>query len=77
MEVEEYQKGKRSSQLSKESLDFLTKICHRTAPHRILFHQILLPEHHPHTSYKICVHLRETKEGEKGTVISVNAGNLL
>ena len=62
MEVEENQQCTRSSQLSKESLDFLKKICHRMAPHRKPFHQILLLEHYPHTSYKICVHLREKKE---------------
>ena len=65
MEVEDCQRGKPSSQLSKESMDFLKKICHRMAPHRKPFHQILLLEHHPHTSYKICVHLREKKKERK------------
>ena len=79
MEVEENQKCTRSSELSKESLDFLEKICHRMAPHRKPSHQILLLEHHPHTSYKICVHLRKKRRernntSEKMKYICLNCG---
>ena len=67
MEVEGNPKGTRSSKLSKETMDFLKKICHRMAPHQKPFHQIRLPEHHPHTSYKICVHLREERRERNNT----------
>ena len=67
MEVEGKAKGTRSSELSKELKDFLKKFCHRMAPHRRLFHQIRLLEHHPHTSYKICVHLREKRRDRTNT----------
>ena len=53
-------------------MDFLKKICHRMAPHQKPFHQIRLPEHHPHTSYKICVHLREERRERNNTSEYIN-----